>query len=108
MTSPMKSSGVTTSTAIIGSSRIGAGLAETLLDRHRTSDLERHFGRVDLVIAAVDQLNLDVNDGISGEYAGSKRLLNALVDRRNVLLGNRAADDLVVELVASSGSCGRR
>ena len=76
------------------------GLAQALLDRHRAGDLERHLRGVDLVVGAVDELDLDVDDREAGEHAGAERLLDALVDRRDVLLGNRAADDLVLELVA--------
>src|SRR5215204_6315383 len=55
------------------------GPLEGLFDGHRTSDLERHLGRVDVVVRTVDQLNLDIDHGVARDDA---------------------ADDLVVELVA--------
>src|SRR5439155_5351145 len=71
--------------------------------RHRAGDLEGHLARVDLVEGAVDQLDPDVDDGVAGHDAGLHRLLDAQVDRGDVLLGNLAADDLVDELVAVAG-----
>ena len=38
------------------------GLVEAFLEAHRAGDLERHFVRVDFVVRAVDQLDLDVDD----------------------------------------------
>ena len=102
ITSPMNSSGVTTSTDMIGSRSAGADLRRPSLMRHRAGDLERHLRGVDLVIAAVDELDFDVDDREAGEHARAERLLDTLVDRRHVLLGNRAADDLALELVASA------
>ncbi len=77
MTSPMNSAGVTTSTAIIGSSRTGLAFCAAFLKRQRAGDLEGHVRRVDLVVAAVDQGDLDVDDGVAGEDAGAHRLLDA-------------------------------
>src|SRR6185437_11568726 len=74
-----------------------------VLERHRTGDLERHLARVDLVERAVDQLDPNVDDRVAGQNARFHRLLDAEVDRRDVLLGNLAADDLVDELVAVAG-----
>ena len=105
---PMYSSGTVTSTAITGSSRTGLGLACGFLEGHRSGDLECHFVRVDVVVAAVVQRDLDVDHFVAGENAALHRFLNALVDRLDVLLGNRAALDVVDELVipcpARSGS----
>ena len=42
----------------------------------------------------------DVDDRVAGEHAGVHRLLDALVDRGDVLLRDLAAGDLVGELVA--------
>ena len=55
------------------------------------------------MVAAVDQLDLDVDDGVAGEDARVHGLLDALVDRLDVLLRDLAADDLVLELVAGAG-----
>jgi hypothetical protein len=43
---------------------------------------------------------------VAGEHAGVERLLDAGVDRRDVLLGHAAAGDLVDELVAAAGPRG--
>src|SRR5436190_3377538 len=71
-----------------------------LLERHRAGDLEGHLARVDVVVGAVDQLDLQVHDRVAGEDAGLHGLLDAQVDGRDVLLRDLAADDLVHELVA--------
>ena len=42
----------------------------------------------------------DVDDRVAGEHARLHRLLDAQVDRRDVLARDLAADDLVEELVA--------
>ena len=76
------------------------GLARRFLERHRTGDLERHFVRVDIVVAAVVQRDLDVDHLVAGENAALHRVLDALVDRLDVLLRNRAALGVVGELVA--------
>src|SRR5690606_32733190 len=76
------------------------GLGEAVLEAHRTGDLERHFRRVDLVVRTVHQAHLDVHDRVAGEDAVGDRLLDALVDRGDVLLRHHAADDRVLELVA--------
>src|SRR5207253_5291034 len=74
-----------------------------VLERHRAGDLEGHLARVDLVVRAVDQLYPDVDDGVARHNARLHRLLDAEVDRGDVLLGDLAADDLVDELVAVAG-----
>src|SRR3954464_854352 len=70
------------------------------LEGHRAGDLEGDLARVDVVVRAVDELDAHVDDGIPGEHARLHRLLDAEVDRRDVLLGDFPADDLVHELVA--------
>src|ERR671910_1027632 len=76
------------------------GPLEGLFDGHRTSDLERHLGRVDLVVRTVDQLDPDIDHGVANDDAGIQRILDALIHARDVLPRDDAADDLVVELVA--------
>ena len=76
------------------------GLAERVLDRHRAGDLERHLGRVDLVVRPVEQRHLDVDDRVPGVDPGLELLADALVDGLDVLARDRPADDLVDELVA--------
>src|SRR5215208_5613081 len=41
------------------------GPFESLFDGHGTSDLERHLGRVDVVVRTVDQLDPDIDHGIA-------------------------------------------
>src|SRR5215210_5831865 len=75
------------------------GSLQSLLDGHRTGDLERHLGRVHVVVRTIDELDLDVHDRVTGDDAGVERLFDALVHARDVLSGNHTADDLVLELV---------
>src|SRR5215210_6215140 len=71
-----------------------------LLEGHRAGDLEGDLARVDVVERAVDQLDSHVHDRVPGEHARLHRLLDAEVDRTDVLLRDLAADDLVDEVVA--------
>src|SRR5215217_7051834 len=75
------------------------GPLERLFDGHRTSDLECHLGRVDLVVRTVDKLDLDIDHGVASDNAGIQRLPDTLVHARDVLSRDDTADDLVVELV---------
>ena len=65
MTSPMNSSGIVTSTRIIGSRTTGFAFATASLMRHRAGDLERHLRRVDLVVRAVEERHLDVDHRVA-------------------------------------------
>src|SRR5215208_4867412 len=76
------------------------GPLEGLFDGHGTSDLERHLGRVDLVVRTVDQLDPDIDHGVARDNAGIQRFPDALIDAWDVLPRDDAPDDLVVELVA--------
>src|SRR5439155_1326441 len=60
--------------------------------------LLRHLVRVHLVVAAVEELHLQVDHRISGEHAALHRLLDTLADGRDIFLGDHAALDLVDEL----------
>ena len=87
---------------MIGSRMAGSALREGVLDGHRSGDLERHLGRVDVVVRPVEQGDLDVHDREAGVDARGERLADALVDRLDVLARDGAADDLVDELVAGA------
>src|SRR5262245_20501786 len=76
------------------------GLLDGILDGHRGGDLERHLRRVDLVVRAVEDGDLDVDHRVAGIDAGLEGLGDALVDRAHVLARDGPADDLVDELVA--------
>ena len=52
------------------------------------------------MVGAVDEGHLDVDHGVAGDNAALQGLLDALVDRGDVLLGHDAANDSVDELVA--------
>src|SRR5215211_7371805 len=77
------------------------GPLEGLFDGHGTSDLERHLGGVDLVVRTVDQLDPDIDHGVARDDARIQRILDAPVHARDVLPRDDAADNLVVELVAT-------
>jgi hypothetical protein len=66
--SPWYSSGVVTSTPMIGSSRIGLRLLHRFLEGEDARHLEREFRRIDLVEGAVDDANDDVDHRISGDH----------------------------------------
>ena len=52
------------------------------------------------MVAAVDERRAEVDQRVAGEDAALSGLLDALVDRGDVLARDLAADDLVDELVA--------
>src|SRR6476646_2508914 len=81
MTSPMNCSCMRTSTFMIGSRMAGSGLLQASL-------------------IAVEQCDLDIDDREPGVDARGERFADALVDRLDVFARDRAADDLVDELVA--------
>ena len=64
----------------------------------RPGGLERQFVRIDIVIGAVVENHLEIDHRKAGEKAALGRLHDAFLDRRNVVLGNRAAEDFVDEL----------
>ena len=72
------------------------------LDRHRTGDLEGHFRRIDIVIAAVVQRHLDIRHRIAGQNAAFQRFLDTRLGRVDVFLRNPAARDIVLELEAGA------
>ena len=88
--------------------RAAAGLAwlGRFLERHRAGDLERHLGAVDVVVRAEGEPGPHVDERVAGEHAALHRLLDAGVDRGDVLAGDHAALDLVDELVAAAGTGG--
>src|SRR4029078_3693348 len=66
-------------------------------------DFEGQRRRVDVVILAVDQLDLDVHHREAGNDARAHHAVEALFDAGNVFLRHRAADDLGFELVTLAG-----
>src|SRR6478735_4187158 len=73
-----------------------------VLERHRTGDLERELRRVDVVVLAVLEGDLDVDHRVAGDDAELHRLLAALVDRGDVLARDATTGDGVDELVAAA------
>ena len=82
--------GQTTVSLCIGSSRCGWAPLQRFLHRHPAGQAEREFGAVDAVIAAVDQGHRAI-DHREAERALGHRFADAFLDRRDPLLGNRAA-----------------
>ena len=78
--------------------RLGPG---RLLEAHGPGDLERHLRGVDVVVGPVGEGGADVDHRVAGQHAGLHGVLDAGVDRGDVLLRNHAAGDLVDELVAA-------
>src|SRR4051794_36132085 len=76
-----------------------AGLAGGLLEDHRAGDLEGHLRGVDLVVLAVQQGGLDAHDRVASEDAVLHGVLDALVDRGDVLPRDPTAGDSVLEFV---------
>ena len=79
--------------------RTPQGLAEG----RSCGNLERERAGIDVVRRAVDQPRLEVDDREAGDDAGLPRLLDALLDRRDVILGHGAAHDLALEREARAG-----
>src|SRR5580698_9024438 len=72
-----------------------AGAPGALLEAEGRCDLERLGARVDLVVAAVGQPAEHVDEREAGDDAAGHRLADALLDRRDELLRDHAADDVV-------------
>src|SRR6478735_6385257 len=73
-----------------------------VLERHRTGDLERELGGVDVVVLAVLEGDLDVDHRVAGDDAELHGLLATGVDLRDVLARDAATGDGVDELVAAT------
>ena len=73
--------------------------ASGFLKRHRAGDLECHFVRVHVVIAAVVKRRFHIHHRIAGENTAFERFPNALIDRLDEFLGHRPARNIVDELV---------
>ena len=95
MMSPVYASGTTTSSVHDRLEQHDARCLDGFLQRERARDLERHVGGVDRVELPVDQRHLDVDHRVPADHAVGHRLHDALLDRRDELLRDRAAEDLV-------------
>src|SRR5690606_20108940 len=63
-------------------------------------DFERERRRVDVVILTVDETRLEVDDLVAGNLTALALGLDRVLDRRDELARDAAADDLVGELHA--------
>src|SRR5690606_29776619 len=61
---------------------------------------------IDGVVAAVDQSDADIDHREAAQRAFLQRVLHALLDGRDILPGNRAAVDFLVELKAFAAAQG--
>ena len=73
------------------------GLLEAVLDREDGRHLEGEFVGIDVVVAAVDDVDFDIDDRVAADDAVEDGFLDALLDGRDVFLGDGAADDLVLD-----------
>src|SRR5256885_209378 len=78
------------------------GPAGRLLEHHRTGNLERHLGRVDLVVLTVQPRPLQAHQRVPGQHAILHGVLRTGVHRRDELLGDAPTGDRVDELVRGS------
>ena len=75
---------------------------DALLERHRRGDLEREVVRVDRVEGAVVEGRLEVDERVARQHALGGGLADPLLDAREEVLRDRAADDLLGELDAAA------
>ena len=86
-----------------GLEELGGALGHTLAERPAGGNLERHHGGVDVVVLAVEEGRLDVDDGEPGDDTGAHHLLEALRDAGDVLLGHGTALEVGLKLKAGAG-----
>src|SRR5690554_1943644 len=80
-----------------GLEELDASLLGALLEAERAGDLEGGLARVDVMVATIVDLHLDVDDGIAREHAARHRTFDTLADGGDVLARDDAADDRVLE-----------
>ena len=68
--------------------------------------LERHFVGVDVVVAAVVDDDLEIDDRVAGEVAAGGGLDDAFFDGRDEVAGDGAAEDFAGELEAAAAGQG--
>src|SRR6476620_1026371 len=83
--------------------QLGTGFQRAFAEGGAGRDRERHDARIDVVIGAVDEADLDVEDREAREHSGIDDALHALLYARDVFLRHIAADHLVLELEALAG-----
>src|SRR6266852_4164899 len=100
ITPPTHSSGVITSTRMIGSSSVGPALA--FLHRRPRRSLKAEHTRIDFVIGAVGRGHLQVDHREAGEHAVVERAVDALLDPGHVFLRHSADHRVVLQLETRS------
>ena len=102
MTSPMFSSGVTTSTAISGIEQGRAGLACGLLEDVEPAILKAISEESTSWYCPSRAMRRSADHGVAGEHAVLRGVLHALVDQGDVLARDAPTCDLVLELVGGA------
>src|SRR5689334_12815217 len=72
-------------------------LLETIFHGEDRGELERQFVRIDVVVAAVNDVDFDVDYGIATEDAIQDGFLDTLLNRGDVLTRNNTANNLVFD-----------
>ena len=72
-------------------------LPEAILHGKDRGHFERQLVGIDFVETSVNDIYLNIDDGITAEDAVEHCFLDALLDRWNVFAGNNAADDFVFD-----------
>ena len=88
---------------MIGSSRTEWPFCSASRKAAREAISKASADEFDLVIGAVDELHLEVDDREAGEHARAEHALETLLDAGDILLRHVAADDLRLEDVAGAG-----
>mmetsp|Transcript_130755 Transcript_130755/g.317607 ORF Transcript_130755/g.317607 Transcript_130755/m.317607 type:complete len:309 (-) Transcript_130755:1217-2143(-) len=86
-----------------GLEELGRALGDALAEGAARGNLERHHGRIDVVVLAVEERRLDVDDGETGDDTGAHHVLEALLDAGDVLLGHGTALEVGLELETGAG-----
>src|SRR5215510_10011067 len=73
------------------------GLLNGAFETEGPGDLERHVRRVYIVIGTVIEPHAYIDHRISGDNASGHRFLDPLLDRRNIVSWNGAANNLINE-----------
>src|SRR5436305_13430192 len=72
-------------------------LLKAVLHRKDRRQFERQLAGIDFVETSVNDVHLNIDNGITAKDAVEHCFLDALLDRWNVFAGNDAADDLVLD-----------
>src|SRR5690606_34969348 len=76
------------------------GFTQGFAEARTAGDFEREHRGVDVVVGAIDERHLNVNDREADQRASAHDRFDTLADARDVFLGNSAADDGIDEFEA--------